>query len=141
MDAPRVPRGAGLTLIELLVAVVILATSAVFVMGALARAAEAQAIADEQRCAYLFGLEKMAALEVGFFSGQEIAEKEEGSFLVGAQRFAWRTVARHPDEARPEVTAVALTVAWRRGEQDYAQQYRTTFTRPKALDGSPPPKP
>ena len=134
----------GLTLIELLAAVAILATGAVFVMGAMARAAEAQALSDEYRQAYLFALTKMATAEMDFSTGAEMNDEQDGSFLVGSQPFAWRLSAQPEtpagaakDEpasqpaASPQegATIVTLTVTWRRGEQEYAQAYRTTLWR------------
>ncbi len=116
--------GRGLTLIEVLISVVILSTGAVLVVQALARAAYAQAVVERQTAAYLFAMSKMAGLELAIDEGQELKDREAGSFRVENQLFQWETTAE-PSRDDPELTTVALHVRWRYGPQTFEQRLET----------------
>ncbi|MBI4343451.1 MAG: prepilin-type N-terminal cleavage/methylation domain-containing protein [Candidatus Omnitrophica bacterium] len=119
----------GLTLVEILVSVAILAGGTVLVLQALARGAQALSIARNRSVVYAFSAAKMADLELAAHEGG--ASQREGSFTQGRERFRWR-VEHAPVEASPLLERLSLTVAWRQGARDYAVDTSTLVPRPTA---------
>ena len=115
-----------MTLIEILISVVILASAAVLVMQALARGAYALAAAKNRLTAYLVATTTMAELELHARSAQ--AMRPEGRFRVGRDQFQWR-VETSPTSDDPPLTLVQLTVEWQQGLHTYASTI-TTIRQP-----------
>ncbi len=131
----RITRARGFTLIEVLAAVAILSVGAVFILEALARASQAQVLAEEHRSAYTFALSKLASLELDYEQGQLHGEHEQGRFRVGAQEFMW-DLSTSAAENDPALQAVDLSVSWQRGTRDYTHDYRSIFRIPEPEDES-----
>ena len=110
----------GLTLIEILISVAILASAVVFIMQALARGAYALSLGSNQMRAYTFASAKMADLEVAL--SQEAAIDEEGSTPSSRDQFRWR-VAMSPVDDEPQLQLVTLTIEWNQGPRVYASSY------------------
>ena len=110
----------GLTLIEILISVAILASAVVFIMQALARGAYALSLGSNQMRAYTFASAKMADLEVAFSQGAAI--DEEGSARSSRDQFRW-WVAMSPVEDEPQLQLVTLTVEWNQGPRVYESSY------------------
>ena len=109
----------GLTLIEILVSVAILASAMVLIMQALARGASALNLARNRLSAYRFSVAKMADLELS--AGQPSVPRTEGQFRAGRDEFHWRVeAASSPDE--PQLELVNLIVAWDQGRHTYESQ-------------------
>jgi prepilin-type N-terminal cleavage/methylation domain-containing protein len=129
---PRRPRWSalrGLTLIEVLVSVAILAAGAVVVMQALARGAHALATARHRATAYAFSAAKLADLQQQLDQGA--LEKTSGRFGTGAARFDWHVDAAPLADAE-DLELVTLTVAWRQGRHDDAQHFSLVHRLPEA---------
>ena len=118
----------GLTLIEVLVSVVMLATGTVFIMHAFASAAEAHARLERQTAAWLFAVSKIDEVALALQEGQELGD-DEGTFRSGDQLFVW-TVHSEPDAEDPQMLAAGITVTWQRGTDRYERQLRTTVRVP-----------
>ena len=125
---PRTPnpeltrRCQGLTLIEVLFSLAILAVGEVLIMQALARGAHALAIAERRSTAYAFAAAKLADLEMSF---QQRAEPNmSGRFGAGQGAFEWR-VDSVPQDDQPKLALVTLTVDWRQGKHEYASRFST----------------
>ncbi len=122
----------GLTLIELLVSVAILAMGSVLTMQALARVAHAQMVAESMMAAHLFAASKMAALELASREG-ELEPSASGSVGTGDQALRWRATTEAVPED-PAVRAVSLAVAWRHGAQIYERRLDTWLRTGRAAD-------
>jgi len=103
-------RDRGLTLIEVLVSVVLLAGGGVLVMQALAQVSHALTISQQQSQAYLFALSKMADLELAVREDGEL-DRVEGRFDVGRDQAAWDVSSRYVADD-PQLLAVTLRVVW-----------------------------
>lgn len=119
----------GLTLIEVLVSVVILAVGAVAIAQALAKASEAQAIADDYAAANLLALSKMADVELAFRKGEPVEDGQTGSVRLGLRSFDWQ-VAAAPLMDDPNTSTVTLVVNWRRGRTPYERRVDTLLRLP-----------
>lgn len=112
----------GLTLIEVLISVILLAGGAVLVMQSFATGWEAIVRADERANAYLFALSKLADLELANQQGRDLAERTEGSFRAGAKPFSWHLDVRAGEKSANSAQLVTLSVSWPRGKtQDGAE--------------------
>ena len=118
---------AGLTLIEILISVVILATASVLIMQALVRGAYALEVAHRRTQAYTFSSVKMADLEMSLQRGQE--PKTHGEFRMDHTPFEW-DVQMMPLADEPQLQLVTLTVGWRQGRNDYSSQVSTVAKMP-----------
>jgi len=126
----RIPNSAfGLTLIEVLVSVVILAAGAVVVMQALAKVAQAQAIAEDRAQAYLMASTKMVEAELATAGGQSVPEHDSGHLQLNQQPFDW-TISADASADDPQVQAVTVAVGWNRGTDRYTQQLKTLVRVP-----------
>ena len=115
----------GLTLIEILISVVILAFASVLILQALAKGAYTLNVAKNRMRAYAFACAKMADLELSFKQGARPAPT--GEFRVGRDRFQWRVETSKLPE-RPPLERVTLTVQWHQGRKAYESQV-STFER------------
>lgn len=129
-DAAQARRG--LSLVELMASVVLLAVGSVVVMHALALAAYAQAILERRSGAYLVALSKLAGLELAFREGTALEDRaqEHGSVRIGEQGFIWN-VRMAPWGDDPHVRVVDLTVAWREGDQISERPFDTILRGPQ----------
>ena len=120
----------GLTLIEVLVSVAILSMGAVVVMQALARTAQAQALAEDRAQAYIVGASKMAEAELSTLAGTALPEHEDGHVRVSEQAFEWsiNTVLEAED---PSLQLVMFAVTWQRGQYTYQQAVSTLVRLPQ----------
>ena len=105
----------GLTFVEILISVAILAGAVVLIMQALARGAYLMRLAENRLLAYTFATAKMADLETSLRQGE--VPKLFGEFRNGLERFDWRV---HADpEEDPRLERLTLTVEWRQGRDAY----------------------
>ena len=109
----------GLTLIELLISVAILASAAVIIMQALARGAYTLALAHNRLRAYAFCASKMADLETHFRDANPL--DTHGEFRNGRDQFQWH-VETSPVSDDPPFELVTLTVGWQQGRAAYESQ-------------------
>jgi prepilin-type N-terminal cleavage/methylation domain-containing protein len=114
----------GLTLVEILVSVAILASAAVLIMQALAKGAYVSTLAHNRLRAYAFSTAKLTDLEVAFAQG--LTPDSEGEFRDGRQSFHW-LVETAPAAADPALEQVTLTVDWRQGR--HAHDSHVTMVR------------
>ncbi len=119
----------GLTLVEILISVALLASASVLIMQALARGAYVSTLAHSRMRAYTFAAAKMADVDLSFAQG--IEPDPEGQFRVGRQQFQWHLQASPlPDE--PTLEEVTLTVDWRQGKHPYESHVSVLRRLPKA---------
>lgn len=104
----------GLTLIEVLIAIVIAAVSATVVLQAFAGLARGLTIAERRTAACAFATSKMAELIVAPRQRTGQANLDGGTFRLDDQPFSWQAVAQ-PLNDEHSLEAVTLTVAWTRG--------------------------
>ena len=119
----------GLTLVEVLISVAILASASVFVLQALMRGAYAVALVRNKLRAYAFASAKMADLELS--AAQGTPPKKAGSFSFGHDRFQWRVDAS-VDPATPQLELLTLTVGWHQGRHPYESQVSAILRLPEA---------
>ena len=105
----------GLTLIEILVSVAILAAGAVLIMQALLRGAYALTFAEQRFHAYTFSVGKLADVETALRTGQSLTP--HGRFRMGNDQFTWQLEAS-PLPEDPQLELVTLTVGWGAGRQE-----------------------
>ena len=110
----------GMTLVEVLLSVVILASATVLILQALARGAVGLAIAANRSRAYAFASTKLADVELSFAQGLNPAPK--GNFRMGDTPFHWELAMSQAIED-PELQVVTLTVDWNQGRGEYASQF------------------
>ena len=115
-SARRVGSPRGLTLIELLVSVAILASASVLVVQAFIRGAYAMTTAANRLRAYEFASAKMADLELNLDQG--VAPETAGQFRIGGDLFQWKADMAASD-SDPELALVTLTVGWHQGPHGY----------------------
>ena len=109
-------RNNGLTLVEILVSVVILASAMVLIMQAFARGAQALSLARNRLRAYGFAMEKMADLELDFV--QQITPRLNGQFYRGHDLFHWRVEATAVAD-EPQLQWISLIVSWPQNQSVY----------------------
>ena len=115
---PHAPK-VGLTLIELLISVAILASAAVIIMQALAHSAYVLALANNRLRAYTFCTSKMADLETHLRDASPL--DTHGEFQIGQDQFQWH-VDTSPVSDDPHFELVTLTVGWEQGRAAYESQ-------------------
>ena len=123
LQNPR-PCGAGFTLVEVLLAVVLLAGTAVFAIQGLAGVASALTIAEDRFNAYAFAASKLAELEIAVHHLEPLPETQDGSFRIGSRLFEWQVVVA-PASFDPKLESMTLTVRWKEGEQPYENHFTT----------------
>ena len=117
----------GLTLVEILISVAILASASVFVLQALMRGAYAVALAGNKLRAYEFISAKMADLEISVAQG--VRPRKDGEFAFGRDRFHWH-VDTAVDPAAPPAEMVTLTIGWSQGRHPYESRITTLLRLP-----------
>ncbi len=120
----------GLTLVEVLVSVVLIAVGTVVVMQALAKVAQAQAIAEDRAQAYLIASTKMAEAELATMDGTPLSEHDGGHLRVNQQPFDWTLNATTSAEDA-QVQAITLAVSWSRGQKTYRQEVSALVRLPQ----------
>ena len=122
---PRKPSNpnSGLTLIEVLISVILLAGGAVLVMQSFATGWEAIVRADERSRAYLFALSKLADLELANQQGHDLADRTDGSFRAGSKPFAWHLDVPSDEKRLGAPQPVTLSVRWPRGQTSDEAQF------------------
>ena len=118
----RIGSNRGLTLIELLVSVTILASAIVLIMQALARGAYALSSAETRTNVYAFSVAKMADLALGLDQG--VIPKPSGQFQAGNVPVHWRVDAA-PVDGEPELELMTLTVDWSQSGRPYESRVST----------------
>lgn len=118
---PRAPCR-GLTLIEVMVSVAILASASVLILQALARGAHTLALAKNRLRAYTFASAKLPDVELSLAQGNP--PTTAGEFRAGHDQFEWR-VDTLADPDTPELQQITLTVAWRQGPTPYETRVGT----------------
>ena len=124
---PRAPER-GLTLVEVLISIAILASASVLVLQALMRGAYAVALAQNKLRAYAFASAKMADLEISVTRG--VVPKTDGTFGFGHDRFSWH-VDTAIDPGAPQLELVTLTVEFFQGLHPYESQIGGLMRRPE----------
>lgn len=127
---PANPLTAGLTLIEILISIAILAFALTLILQSLGRGAYALALAGNRLRAYEFAAAKMGDLELAWRLAEE--PKARGSFRMGGTLFTW-SLDEQPLE-RPEMALSTLTIRWDQGRHEQASQV-------EAVHRVPPPEP
>ena len=112
----------GFTLVEVLIAVVILASGAVVVSQALAQLARGLALARQQSIVYDFAAAKMAEVAHDCLYAQPPDKEVDGSFQHGDQWYRWSVLAAEEAD-HPERRLVELTVVWNAAGQTQARRY------------------
>ena len=112
----------GLTLIEILVSVTILATAVVLIMQAFVRGAYMVSVATHRLNAYAFSSAKMADLELSVRQG--FVPEPRGRFRMGQDQYEWH-VEIVPSIEDPELETLTLTVGWRQGPHAYETSVST----------------
>lgn len=100
----------GLTLIEILVSVAILASAVVLIMQALMRGSYTLQVAENRLRAYVFSVAKLADLELAMAADHHV--KPNGQFRVGRDLFEW-SLETTPSLDDPQLSLMTLTVGWR----------------------------
>ena len=114
----------GLTLIEVLISVVILAVGAVLLAQALAKISYAQALAGDRAAVYFLAASTMAEVEVAVQEGSMPEKGQRGSMRLGQQAFVWEATSQALEED-PKAASVILTVSWRRGASTFERRLET----------------
>ncbi|MBN1587243.1 MAG: prepilin-type N-terminal cleavage/methylation domain-containing protein [Candidatus Omnitrophica bacterium] len=115
----------GLTLIEVLVSVVILATGAVAVTQALMRVSHAMSVAEFRTLSTQFAASKMAEVEMLVAQGEEV-RPGQGRTGFGLRSFEWTLDVSEThllDSNR--LGLITLDLVWKRGSASYRQKYQT----------------
>lgn len=119
----------GLTLIEILISISILAFALVLILQSLGRGAYALALAGNRLRAYEFAAAKLGDLELAWRAGE--APKAKGSFRLGGTAFDWAVLSQPVDH--PELALSTLTIRWDQGR--HAQESQV-----EAVHRVPPPE-
>ena len=109
----------GLTLVEVLISIAILAAGSVLIMQALARGASTLALAQRRMTAYSFAASKLADLQLAAAEGKTV--RTAGQFGADKDRFEWH-LDTSPLEV-PSLQAMTLTVEWRQGGRRYESSF------------------
>ncbi len=122
-------KGAGFTLVEVLISVLILSIGSVVILQAMAQASSAITLSECRREAVLFSAGKMAETELVLRRALDLEETDGGSFRIGDQPFTWTLTCGKAKGPGPR--ELSLTVAWERGRDSYSHQVQTVLMRPK----------
>ncbi len=111
-----------MTLIEVLISVILLASGTVLVMQSFATGWEVVVRADDRSTAYLFAMSKLADVELADQLGHDLTSRVDGSFRAGAKPFTWHLDVATNEKDAEAPRRVTLSVYWPRGRtQDEAQ--------------------
>ncbi|MBI4598496.1 MAG: prepilin-type N-terminal cleavage/methylation domain-containing protein [Candidatus Omnitrophica bacterium] len=104
----------GVSLIEVLISVAILAAGMAVILQGLVRSAYTLSVARNRLRAYSFASAKLTEVELGIHQRAEL--RPEGSFRIGRETFRWQlTVA----PATPTTQEAALAVEWQQAGHPY----------------------
>jgi prepilin-type N-terminal cleavage/methylation domain-containing protein len=120
----------GITLIEVLVSVVVLAVGATAVAEALARASYAMTVADQYTVSHTFAMSKISDIERAARAGELADEAARGTFQIGPDRYSWE-VSTTPVPEQPLLQTVELAVRWNRGLRAYERTLTTLVSLPE----------
>jgi len=126
---PRFKSTQGLALVEVLVAVIILSTSSIFVLQALARTAVLEREIRNLGRAQVFASSKMAEIEALALKGTPFKPKQKGSFTGQEQTFDWQLTAKPYGGTEP-LNRVTLEVLWKQGNEDYKRRVESLVPLP-----------
>jgi type II secretory pathway component PulJ len=122
----------GLSFVEILVSLVILASGSVYLLRALASTAKAQSIARQQCEALLFSMAEMGRAEVEY-RASGIPDADDGAFRTADAAFEW-DLALQPDALDLQAASAVFSVRWERGgavyEKKFQTHWRTTAAAP-----------
>ena len=119
----------GLALVEVLVAEIILSTSTIFVLQALARTAVLQREIANLGRSQAFASNKMAEIEALALKGAAFNDKQKGSFINQEQSFNWQMIAK-PYSGLVPLKHVTLDVTWKQGDEDYKRRLESLVPFP-----------
>ena len=120
------------TLVEVMVAVVLLSSAAVFVLQSLASLSRSLAISQKRSQVYDFAASKMAELELEM-RREGALESDSGYFRIGSERFTWKVASQLIDPELP-LESVVLTISWNMAGKAQSSQYRTMLRVPEDED-------
>lgn len=103
--------------------IVILASTSVMVMQALARVAWAQAVAEQQGQVLLLSASKLTELELDLLQGT-LREADSGSWQSGAQTYQWETSVSS-DQKEPRLKTLTLDVRWQYRAHEEHRRFAT----------------
>jgi len=119
----------GLALVEVLVAVIILSTSSIYVLQALARTAVLEREIHNLGRSQIFAANKMAEIEALARKGTEFKDKQKGSFTNQEQSFNWQMSAK-PYSGAQALKHITLDVTWKQGTEDYKRRVESLVPLP-----------
>ena len=122
----------GLTLVEVLISICILAVGAVLLLQALARGAHVLAAARLRATAYAFAAAKMADIELAAHNSTQ-PPKTSGTFQQAGQRFEW-AIQAEPLAEDPDLELVSLIVSWYQGPHRYESDVTMIRRAPKPVE-------
>lgn len=127
----------GLTLIEVLVSILILAGGSIYVLQALSRSAEVQRRMEDQNSLFPMVASKLAELEMRVPLKKNPFKESKGTFMDGASRYEWTVSSsfRNPLEkdAAPEALGTSIlldrsvSVGWSDKKEWNGMQLSTLF--------------
>ena len=106
---------AGLTLVELLVTVSLLAAAAVAILPGLAVAARVARVLERRTQAYFYAFNQLSEIDTSIAMGQMPAEEDDGKVDFGADRIQWRLTAA-PAGSDASLRILHLDLSWPRGK-------------------------
>ena len=132
MMTSRTGNRRGLTLVEVLIAITILAAGAPLLLQALAKGAQVLASARYRAAAHAFTAAKLADIELAAREGA-LPSKTAGAFLQAGQRYEW-AIHAEPVAEDPALQTVTLTVGWRQGPHQYESSVTTVQRAPEPVE-------
>lgn len=129
---PSSSAACGMTLVEVLISVALLAGGAVLIIQAFAHTWEAAGVEDSRSAAYLFALSKLSDLELAHQQNHDLRDKVSGNFRSGKEIFKWETHIEPAFTPPPESKEIApdrvtLLVQWPRDQW----RFETLLSPPK----------
>jgi len=113
----RIPHSEGFTLLEVMVAVAILAMVLVGLLGVKNKSTQDVMIADHITTATLLAKRKMTEMLVTAGTGTIMQQEDEGEFPEEAYKgYAWKTSIA-PTEMEKSLKEIRVAVLWKEGER------------------------
>ena len=123
----------GLTLIEVLMAVTLLAVGVVLIVQGLGTVSRALEVAEQRATAYAFSASKLAELESRWAAQtvvEETVQRHGGTTMAEGRLLRWQAAVAPLAEA-PGLAWLTLYVGWRTGPKSSGLQYRTLLAMPQ----------